>query len=385
MTSYELSGLFLLIVLLYFAEHAIYLIGAFRGIRSPGGAAPLEDEAPEPVMGAEAELPLCTVLVCARDEEENIGRCLESLEAINYPKERLEVLMVDDKSTDKTPEILEAWKARMPNLRVFRTGEEVLHLRGKVNALTQGMDAAHGEFVMITDADSRVRPNWIREYLKYYDQNTGMVAGITLLERKHFLDGIQSIDWSYLLGLAMASANINLPLSVIGNNLSIRRTAYEDVGGYRNIPFSVTEDYALFQAIWRKPPWKVRFPLHRDLLVMSEPCPNFRAWWRQKHRWVKGGEGLKAVGYLIFLLGLLANLAMVLAFFFLPIIAAIAVIVIKWSADLLIILPVLARTRMQALLKYFPVYEVYLALFVFSMPIMIAQKNVKWKGRVYKH
>ncbi len=385
MTSYELSGIFLLVVLLYFFEHAIYEIGMLRGIRSSGGAAPLDDDGPEPVSETEASLPLCTVLVCARDEEKNIEHCLVSLDAINYPKDRLEVLIVDDKSTDRTPEILEAWKARMPNLRVFRTGEEVMHLRGKVNALTQGMDAAQGEFVMITDADSHVRPNWVREYLKYYDKNTGMVAGVTLLDRKYFLDGVQSIDWSFLLGLAMASANINLPLSVIGNNLSVRRAAYEDVGGYRNIPFSVTEDYALFQAIWKKKPWKVRFPLHRDLLVMSQPCPNFRAWWRQKHRWVKGGEGLKAVGYLIFILGLLSNIAMITAFIFLPLIAALAVIAIKWSADLLIILPVLARTRMQALLKYFPAYEVYLALFVFSMPVMIAQKNVKWKGRVYRH
>ncbi len=392
MNSYELSGLFFIVVLLYFIEHAVYAIGVFRGTRPPVSGAPLEEKDP-PQSAWESELsrrPPCTVLVCARDEETNIERCLISLEAINYPKDRLEVLIVDDKSTDRTPEILEAWKARMPNLRVLRTGEEVMHLRGKVNALTQGMDAATGEFVMMTDADSHVHPNWVSEYLKYYKHDTGMVASVTLLDRRKFLDGIQSIDWSYLLGLAMASANINLPLSVIGNNISVRRAAYEDVGGYRNIPFSITEDYALFQAIWRKKradgtPWKVRFPLHRDLLVMSQPCPDFRTWWRQKHRWVKGGEGLRAVGYLIFILGLLANLAMVTALFVLPIPAALAVIAVKWSADLLIVLPVLARTRMQALLKYFPVYQVYLALFVFSMPVMIAQKNVKWKGRVYRH
>jgi cellulose synthase/poly-beta-1,6-N-acetylglucosamine synthase-like glycosyltransferase len=244
---------------------------------------------------------------------------------------------------------------------------------------------------MITDADSHVHPNWVREYLNFYSEDTGMVASITLLDRKYFLDGVQSIDWSFLLGMASASANMNIPLSVIGNNISLRRAAYEDVGGYRNIPFSVTEDYALFQAIWNKkrsngqPGWKVKFPIHRELTVMSEPCPNFRAWWRQKHRWVKGGEGLKAVGYLIFIIGMLAHLAMVLALFVLPLPVALAVIGIKWSADLVIILPVLARTRKQELLKFFPVYEIYLALFVFSMPIMIAQKNVKWKGRVYKH
>ncbi len=378
----SLAGFFLLVVFLYFIEHVIYLLGVFRAMHVPERSL---------VEGDPSSLPLCTVLVCARDEERNIEQCLKSLDALNYPKDRLEVLIVDDKSTDRTPEILEAWKARMPNLKVLRTGEEVANLKGKVNALTQGMDAATGEFVMITDADSHVHPNWVREYLKYYSDDTGMVASITLLDQKYFLDGVQSIDWSFLLGMAAASANMNIPLSVIGNNISLRRAAYEDVGGYRNIPFSVTEDYALFQAIWNKkksdgsPKWKVRFPLHRDLTVMSEPCPDFRAWWRQKHRWVKGGEGLKFVGYVIFIVGLLAQLAMVTAFFILPFATALAVIGIKWAADLLVIVPVLARTGKFSLLKYFPVYEIYLALFVFSMPIMIAQKNVKWKGRVYKH
>ena len=395
MTPYELAGLYLIIVFIYFAEHFVYSVGVFRATRPPEGGAPLEEEEasnlPPPLTKGEGwggvidHYPMCTVLVCARDEEHDIERCLESLSRIDYPSEQLEVLIVDDKSTDRTPEILEAWKQRMPNLTVLRTGEEVMHMRGKVNALTQGMDIARGEFVMITDADSCVRPNWVKEYLKYYGDDTGMVASVTLLDVNHFLDGVQSIDWSYLLGLASGCTNINIPLSVIGNNISVRRAAYEDVGGYRTIPFSVTEDHALFQAIWSKKPWKVRFPVHHDLLVMSQPCPNFRMWWRQKHRWVKGGENLKALGYLIFFLGLLGNFAMVTALFTLPLIAALAVIAIKWSADLLVILPILVRTRKNTLLKYFPVYEIYLAFFVFSMPLMILQKNVKWKGRVYRH
>ncbi len=380
--SNELSFFFLVVVFLYLIEHVVYVIGIFRAI-----------QAPERESGSEGSksFPLCTVLVCARDEEDNIERCLQSLDALHYPKERLEVLIVDDKSTDRTPEILEAWKAKMSNLKVLRTGEAVMNLQGKVNALTQGMDAASGEIVMITDADSTVPPNWVKEYLKYYDENTGMVASVTLLERKYFFDGVQSIDWSYLLGMACAAANIKIPLSVIGNNISVRRAAYESVGGYRKIPFSVTEDHALFEAIWNKkrtdgtPQWKVSFPLHPDLVVMSQPCPDFKSWWRQKHRWVKGGEGLKFVGYVIFILGLLAQLAMVTAFIVLPFPIALATVAIKWSADLLVIVPVLTRTRKLSLLKYYPVYEIYLALFVFSMPIMLAQKNVKWKGRVYRN
>jgi cellulose synthase/poly-beta-1,6-N-acetylglucosamine synthase-like glycosyltransferase len=381
-TDIQLIALFLSIVVLYFIEHLVYAVGVFRGVRPAHGGAPFEDE--PFTEAAPEELPVCTVLVCARDEEENIERCLASLIQIDYPIDRLEVLIVDDKSTDRTPEILRDWQSRMPNLRVLRTGEEIAHLKGKVNALTQGLDAASGEFVMITDADSRVPKNWVRRYLQYYEPTTGMVASLTLLDVHRFPNGVESMDWAYTLGIAMASANINVPLSVIGNNISIRKVAYDDVGGYRKIPFSVTEDFALFQAIWHQKPWTVRFPAHEDLTVMSEATPNFRAWWRQKQRWVKGGQGLKGIGYLIVGLGLFGNLAMMLALFLLPLPAALATIFVKLCADLLVVLPVLARTRMNTLLRYFLAYEIYLTFYVLVIPIMLSQKKVKWKGRVYQ-
>ncbi len=377
------SLIFVLVALVYFAEHFAYTVGVVLGMRGPEKLRTHKE--PSSAKSATNQTPLCTVLVCARDEENNIERCLASLAAINYPKDRLQVLIVDDKSTDRTPEILHAWKSKMPNLTILRTGPEIEHMRGKVNALTQGLDVAEGEFIMITDADSHVHPDWVREYLKYYEEDTGMVASLTLLDRKYFLDGVQSIDWSYLLGIAAANANLKVPLSVIGNNISIRRAAYESVGGYRKIPFSVTEDFALFQAIWHREPWKVKYPIQHELTVMSQPCPDFRTWWRQKHRWVKGGEGLKGLGYLIFIIGLLGQAAMIAALPVLPLMTALLVIAIKWAADLLVIIPVLLRTRKMELLKFFPIYEIYLALFVFSMPVMILQKNVKWKGRVYRH
>jgi 1,2-diacylglycerol 3-beta-glucosyltransferase len=368
--------LFLLAAIAYFIEYLIFARGIYRAMRTPHAATATLTRNAEPNV---------TVLVCARDEENNIEHCLASLIKLNYPTDKLQILIVDDKSTDRTPQILEAWQKKMTNLSVLRTGEEIGNLQGNVNALAQGMDAATGEFVMITDADSTVDPDWVKSYLSYYEGDTGMVASITLLSINSLFDGIQSIDWSYLLGMASASANIGVPLSVIGNNISIRRAAYESVGGYREIPFSITEDYALFQAIWHKAPWKVKFPIQSELTVVSAPTPDFKSWWRQKHRWVKGGQSLKAIGYLIFGIGLVGNLAMLTALFILPLWPALLVIAIKWAADLLIIMPVLARTKMERLLTYFPLYELYLALFVFSMPAMIMQKNVKWKGRVYKH
>ena len=279
MSQEQLTILLFAIVSVYFVGYLVLSIGVWRARRTIGRSAEHT-----------TELPTATVLVCARDEEDNIDACVRSLSQLDYPEEKLQLLFVDDKSTDRTPEILADWQARLPNLTVHRTGPEIEHLKGKVNALTQGMDVATGEFVLITDADSHVDPNWAREYVRHYERDTGMVASITLLDEDGFFDSMQSLDWAYLLGMAAAGANLDAPISVIGNNMSVRREAYESVGGYRQIPFSITEDQALMKAIWYKRPWKVKFRIHPDLTVMSKATPTLKAWWRQKHRWVKGGE-----------------------------------------------------------------------------------------------
>ena len=123
--------------------------------------------------------PKCTILICARNEEENIGACLNSLSNIQYPTELLEILVVDDSSTDTTPQILHSWKAKLPNLRTINTQNLAKHkFEGKVSALIHGMDVAQGEFVLITDADCTVGPNWVHEHIRWYKSDTGMVLSL---------------------------------------------------------------------------------------------------------------------------------------------------------------------------------------------------------------
>ena len=280
--------------------------------------------------------------------------------------------------------MLEAWKEKLPNLKTISTvvSVEPQHL-GKVNALIQGMDAARGEFVLITDADCSVCPNWVREHLNWYDDNTGMVSSITVLDSMKPFNIAQSLEMTELLGLSMAAINYNIPVSVIGNNLSIRKQTYDEIGGYRKIPFSVTEDVALFQTVWNSGKWKVRFKANDDLLVRSKPPGNYTTWWKQKHRWVIGGKDIKVMGKIILLLGFIGAFTLIAAPFVLPLKFALAAIAVKFLGDLLIIYPVLRSLKQMKLIWFLFVYQLYLFFFLFCVPILYIQKDVKWKGRVY--
>jgi len=373
MTQLQITFLFLAVV--YFLGLLAFLPGLLRGLhRKKTSDFGLQT----------SDFPNVTILICARNEEKNLDLCLESLAKINYPSGLLEILVVDDCSTDSTAEKLEAWKKTLPHLKTISTGDfSEAEFSGKVAALIHGMDAARGEFVCITDADCQVKPDWVLEHLRWYDADTGMVSSITVLDSMKPFDAAQSLEMVELLGLSMAAINYGIPVSVIGNNLSIRKAAYEAIGGYRKIPFSVTEDVALFQTVWNSNTWKVRFKANEDLLVSSQPPGSFRTWWRQKHRWVIGGKDIKIMGKIILLLGFIGAFILIASPFLLPVRYALIAIGIKFLGDLVIIFPALRGLKQMKLIWFFIAYQLYLFFFLLSVPVLYMQKDVKWKGRVY--
>lgn len=111
-------------------------------------------------------LPLISVVIPAKNAEHLIGRCLKSLRELDYPKDKLEIIIADGLSTDRTAEIAAQYGASVvanPGIRVV-AGRNV------------GFAASRGEFVAFSDADCTMRPDWLKNCVKYFDDKK--VAGI---------------------------------------------------------------------------------------------------------------------------------------------------------------------------------------------------------------
>lgn len=328
--------------------------------------------------------PPVSVIVAARNEEHSIAECLASLCHQSYPRERYEVVVVDDHSEDSTREVVMNVAAREERIKLIQSVPES-SLRGKTNALATGIRESTGEIVMITDADCTVPPTWIEETVRRYESRVGIVGGMTLQSASDWFGGMQSLDWAYLLGIASAAVGLGNPLSTIGNNLSFRREAYNQVGGYEGIPFSITEDYSLFQAIVRTGTWNVAYPLDHALLVISKPCKSWGELVRQKHRWGKGGLDMKLSGFLIMAIGFTQHL-MILAgpLLYGAVSAALTGWFVKAVGDYAFLHAVLRRVRRLDQLKYFLAFQIYYLLYVLALPfIVFFRRRVVWKGRSY--
>ena len=327
--------------------------------------------------------PYVSVVVAARNEEENLPDCLKSLADQTYPVDNYEIIVANDNSTDETALVCERFSGILPHFVSFMATENP-RLPGKPNALAQAIDRAKGEVVMITDADCIVPPTWIEYTAKRYSPDVGLVGGITLQNGDSAFSGMQSLDWAYILGVASAAAALGHPLGSIGNNLSFRKKAYEEVGGYHKIKFSVTEDYSLVQAILGTKKWRYLYPIDERVLVESRACPTLRSVVRQKHRWGKGGLDMKFWGFVIMVVGFSMHAALLWQFLSLNLALAGSVLLVKMIADYFFLYRVLAKLKKTDELKYFYWFELYYTLYVLALPFLVFfGGKVLWKGRRY--
>ena len=333
----------------------------------------------------EDELPFVTVIVAARDEEANILRCIQSLNNCIYDEKKLEIIIVNDHSSDATGQIIEDFIKDKPKFKTILPAEGKGDLTGKANAIHNGVLIAKGEIILSTDADCSVSPAWIKTIASYFTKDVSFVGGYTSQTDEKVFYGMQSVDFIYLLTVAGGAMNFGKPLSCIGNNMAYRKDLYWKVGGYEQIPFTVTEDFQLLMAIHKIKEYKTIYPMDEEALVVSMPCKNYNELYRQKKRWGVGGLESDIAGFMVMAVGFLANLGVLLLPLFFSTVS-LYLALFKIFTDFYFIYPVYRKLNLKLKLRDFFAFEIYFTVYVLLLPfIVLPNRKVKWKGRVYNN
>lgn len=333
-----------------------------------------------------ARTPSVSIIIAARNEEKNIARCLDSMARLTYPQGLLEIVVVDDRSMDGTRTIVDRYAKICPRITLVTTNPEEGNLRGKTNAVTHGIESSTGEIILFTDADCMVPEDWVQETVKYYvDEKVGIVAGFTSLDAQGWFRAMQALDWYILFSAAAALIRMGFPVTAVGNNLSVRRSAYEAAGGYRTIPFSVTEDYALVHAVSEKTGYSIRLPLDPRTVVRSQACGTWKELYHQKKRWFTGGRDMEFKNLLLFSLTYIAHLLIPAVILVTGSAVAWAALGVKVLADFVLALPAVSAFGKWPLLLSFPFYELYYWFYVlYFPPLVLTRGTVVWKERAFR-
>ena len=222
-----------------------------------------------------------SLLVPARNAARTLTALLQDLHAQQWPKEALEVIVVDDGSEDGTAEQVREMGKRWPGLVLLKAEG-----KGKKDAISQGVRRAQGEWVLLTDADARCGPLRVQRIMQHV---VGSALDLLLLPvetRAHggAIQQLQADEQTALLGVGAGTALQGGAVLANGANLAFRRSAFLAVGGYAGDTWASGDDMFLLQRM-RKAGRQVGYLLHPDVLVTVDAEPTFAGFWSQRLRW----------------------------------------------------------------------------------------------------
>jgi cellulose synthase/poly-beta-1,6-N-acetylglucosamine synthase-like glycosyltransferase len=325
-----------------------------------------------------------SLLLAARNEEALIARSLDHILALDYPSNLLEIIVGNDQSSDRTKEIVQEYQKTHPQIQLHDVTSNVGKGRGKANVLAHLAHKATGEFFFITDVDVALPSAWIKEILAEFSEDVGIVSGTSTCERSDTLfSRMQSIDWLHFMGYMQSFANVGVGCTSVGNNMAVRSKAYWQTGGFENIPFSITEDYKLFEAVTNNG-WQWRSVLTPASLGLAWPIGSVKEMLHQRKRWLIGAGDLPHLWkFLIVLYGLFIP-GLIALFFVNPVLAS-----QLWFAKFVIQTIYIHVLAQKVGLRSFSFlnlcfYELYVVLNTLATAVFYGLPIASvWKGRTY--
>ncbi|MGE6203891.1 glycosyltransferase family 2 protein [Guptibacillus hwajinpoensis] len=368
--------------------------------------------------GWDRSLPTVSVLIPAHNEEVVIRDTLEAMVKLRYPLDRLEIILINDNSSDRTGEIGDEFARNYPFIKVVHTKPPNVG-KGKSGALNQGFMASKGSIVIVYDAD-----NTPEEDAVYYlaiglqnDPKAGAMVGKFRVVNgsKNLLTKFINIETITFQWLAQAGRWYWFKLSTIpGTNFAIRRSILEKLGGWDDKALS--EDTELSIRVYNLGYYIRFFPA---AITWEQEPEAWKVWWKQRTRWARGNQyviGKYLLGffklknkkivldliyffftYFLFLCGVLVSDSLLVLNIFTPITLSVGpvIIVLLILALLLYLTEVLLALSIEketlnltnvliVCLMYFTYSQIWIALVVWSLCLEVKRVLFKQEAKWYK-
>jgi cellulose synthase/poly-beta-1,6-N-acetylglucosamine synthase-like glycosyltransferase len=362
--------------------YGLVLLGFVRGIRALRRGSRIEQD----------PWPSVSVILPARNEAEVVERTVLSLLDQDYAGD-WKILVVDDRSTDHTPDILARLAGAHKRLSLL-TVTKPFPQSPKKNALAMGIRESRGEIIVTTDADCEYDPGWLTAMVSHMTDDVGVVAGLTVfdlpVEHVPAWQKIQWLDFAAQQFLAAGAIGAGVPSSCNGSNLAYRRSVYDEISGFGNSAAIVSGDDVLFaQRVAKLTHWKVAYATEPESVVRSLPVLTVGEMFYQRIRWASKGLAYRR-SMMVFLTGMYLYYAMWVA----------APLVIwyspKWAPAVLGIaawklawdyLTVRLGCRMFGLSDLLPYFPPFVVLHTILSPVFGISGLVtpyRWKGEWYR-
>ena len=318
-----------------------------------------------------------SLVIPFKNEASNLTALLVSLNRLNYPNDCFEIIMIDDQSTDHSDNFIHPYK----NITLLKNKGI-----GKKEALKTGIDQAQYDWIVTTDADCELPVNFLKTLNGFIQQQpTDMVLGpVCYQETSNFLGQFQQFEFLSLQAVTMAAAYWHKPFLANGANLSFKKSAFYEVGGYQgNTDIASGDDVFLLEKFKKQFPKKIHFLKSRSALIKTKSPSNWREMIQQKIRWAgKSKYQKEMLSKWTGILMLFVNLGLIYSFFNLT--DAWYFVTVKLLIDALLVGAVASLYRVHInWIYYIPAFFIYPFYFI-SIALLSIKGHYTWKNENYQ-
>lgn len=357
-----------------------------RKLRAAGVAAAAAGT--DPVSGDE---PGFSIIVAARNEAENLPYLLNDLRRQKPVSGGVELIVVDDHSTDNTADVVTKAAQELPfPVRLLQLAQLPGAPTGKKAAVQAAVQVARAPWVLLTDADCRVPAGWVQAYaeLAATDAAARFISGPVLLTGSGWLAILQGLELAGLVGVGAASIGLNRPTMCNGANLAYRRADFFAVNGYQgNEAVPSGDDEFLLHKLHATFPGSIRFLAREAALVRTAAQPTVRQLLRQRVRWAsKWRHYQTSAPQRLAVLVLLSNLTFPVGvglwgFGAVSGVGMLSAWALKLLADVVFLRPVLGFLGRPGWLWWVPVLQLAYGPYALATGLLGLRGSYEWKGR----
>ena len=336
----------------------------------------------EPV--AEASGNPLSVIICARNEAENLSQYLPAVLQQNHPN--YEVIVVNDRSWDGTADVLEEFAKQYKHLKIVTVAEGGKFIAGKKFAVTMGIKAAVNEWLVFTDADCiPASASWLMGMQQSENEDISIVLGYSpYLRKRGLLNSLIRFETFFTAVNYLGFALKGMPYMGVGRNMAYRKTLFfknKGFAAHMHIPSGDDDLFVNAHATASNTAIRINPETH----VWSAPNTSFASYLRQKKRHFGAGKLYKPKHKFILSLQIIFQflfygLFVALLFFKPALYYAAGVFLFSLIIRSFIYPRLLKRLNYADLRWWFPILDILLFIFlVFNGIVSIFVKKVKWK------
>ncbi|GAB3931280.1 glycosyltransferase [Mucilaginibacter myungsuensis] len=332
-----------------------------------------------------------TILIAARDEEDNIRKTIDDLMAQDYPRELTEIIIVDDHSTDSTADIIRSYADRGVQLMQLQADAALNSYKKK--AIAEAIARSTGDLMVATDADCRMGPQWLSSVVSYFEaEGKYMISSpVSYFEEHSLFEKLQTLEFSYLIGLGASFIGLGRASTCNGANLAYRKDIFHEVGGFTGIDdLASGDDELLLQKVAAKFPGSIGFLKKREAVVYTHAKPNLSSFLQQRRRWASKSVKYKdkkitavAIGIWLFNLSLPINALLGfydIRFFNLFLIQ----MGLKYLFEAIFLFPIMQFFKRLSLLPLLVILGPIHIIYFIYIGLMGNTRKYAWKGRVVR-